>query len=469
MVIALSRPVASGQPFCRPATYQVRVSDLQVRPKKEGDAYVARWTVARQSKSLSFATAQLAASFLSDLRQAAKAGEEFDLETGLPFSMTPGVAGPTLLKFSQAYMMSRWGSIAARTRETDAYAFMEMIPAFTADQPGRPPIEQLRKVLRESVLLPPQRRRELTAPMAEALAWLEKASLPVAMMAEADQLRGLLVALGFNRSGEPAAANTVRRRRAILHHLLECAVEEKIFEVNPLSQIKWRLPQTVREVDPRVVATPSQARGLLNAVARVGRDRGQRMQALFACMYYAALRPEEVADLRLTNCDLPEDGWGMITLERARPQASKNWSNSGLTHEPRSLKHRADGATRDIPIPPNLVLMLSEHVLRYGLAADGRIFFTPPGGSYSSSAYSHVWQEARKLALTPAQVTSSLAARPYDLRHAAVTLWLNSGVPAPEVARRAGHSVDVLLRVYARCMDDDQRHNNARIELGLRG
>ena len=36
------------------------------------------------------------------------------------------------------------------------------------------------------------------------------------------------------------------------------------------------------------------------------------------------------------------------------------------------------------------------------------------------------------------------AARRYDLRHAAVSLWLNAGVPAPTVARRAGHSVEVL-------------------------
>ena len=39
-------------------------------------------------------------------------------------------------------------------------------------------------------------------------------------------------------------------------------------------------------------------------------------------------------------------------------------------------------------------------------------------------------------------------------RPSGVTLALNGGVPAPEVARRAGHSVDVLLRVYAGCIDE---------------
>ncbi|RAO57731.1 hypothetical protein LUPAC06_02953 [Micromonospora saelicesensis] len=42
---------------------------------------------------------------------------------------------------------------------------------------------------------------------------------------------------------------------------------------------------------------------------------------------------------------------------------------------------------------------------------------------------------------------SALVRRPYDLRHAAASLWLNAGVPPTEVARRLGHGVAVLLRV----------------------
>ena len=53
-----------------------------------------------------------------------------------------------------------------------------------------------------------------------------------------------------------------------------------------------------------------------------------------------------------------------------------------------------------------------------------------------------------------------------DLRlaHAAVSLWLNAGVPAPQVAERAGHSVEVLLRVYAKCLDDSDKAANMRID-----
>ena len=41
------------------------------------------------------------------------------------------------------------------------------------------------------------------------------------------------------------------------------------------------------------------------------------------------------------------------------------------------------------------------------------------------------------------------ARRPYDLRHAALSLWLASGAPPAEIAARAGHSVRVLLTIYA--------------------
>ncbi|WP_328304825.1 hypothetical protein [Actinomycetospora sp. NBC_00405] len=62
--------------------------------------------------------------------------------------------------------------------------------------------------------------------------------------------------------------------------------------------------------------------------------------------------------------------------------------------------------------------------------------------------------------MTPAQAASPLAARPYDLRHAALTSWLNAGAPPTEVAERAGHSVKVLLSVYAACLDGEREAYN---------
>ncbi|GAA3667542.1 hypothetical protein GCM10022224_034710 [Nonomuraea antimicrobica] len=78
-------------------------------------------------------------------------------------------------------------------------------------------------------------------------------------------------------------------------------------------------------------------------------------------------------------------------------------------------------------------------------------------------AYAKVWQEARTYAFTPDQAASPPAGRAYDLRHAAVSLWLNAGVHAPEAAERAGHGVDVMLRVYAKCIDGQREVANRRI------
>ena len=76
---------------------------------------------------------------------------------------------------------------------------------------------------------------------------------------------------------------------------------------------------------------------------------------------------------------------------------------------------------------------------------------------------------ARRLpaALGPDLAATALARRPYDLRHAALSLWLNaSGTPA-EVAARAGNSARVLHEVYLHCTDGQEDAVSQRIEDAL--
>ena len=70
--------------------------------------------------------------------------------------------------------------------------------------------------------------------------------------------------------------------------------------------------------------------------------------------------------------------------------------------------------------------------------------------------------------VTPAEYASPLARRVYDLRHACVSTWLNGGVPPAQVAEWAGHSVAVLLKVYAKCIDGQDQIAKRRIEDALR-
>jgi integrase len=163
------------------------------------------------------------------------------------------------------------------------------------------------------------------------------------------------------------------------------------------------------------------------------------------------------------NHDKMEYAWGRITLAETDPRAGSHWTDDGRPNERRGLKHRARKETRTLPIPPRQVALLHEHVTEFGTAADGRFFTGLHGGPLSESVYDRWWKLARKKALTPAQVASPLARRPYDLRHAAASLWLNAGVPATEVARRLGHSVAVLLKVYANCIDGGEDGANDKI------
>jgi hypothetical protein len=68
------------------------------------------------------------------------------------------------------------------------------------------------------------------------------------------------------------------------------------------------------------------------------------------------------------------------------------------------------------------------------------------------------------IALTNTQAASSLAKRPYDLRHACVSTWLKAGAEPKRVAEWAGHSVTVLPRIYTHCLDGGEHEALRRIQ-----
>ena len=119
----------------------------------------------------------------------------------------------------------------------------------------------------------------------------------------------------------------------------------------------------------------------------------------------------------------------MLTLTAACPRTAAPWTGDGSSHEQRGLKHRPDGAVRMVPVPPVLAAMLRAHYRCHGTAPDGRLF-RARGGPLSESVYGRAWHAARALALGPELAATGLTRRPYDLRHAALSLWL-SAAPRP--------------------------------------
>ena len=116
---------------------------------------------------------------------------------------------------------------------------------------------------------------------------------------------------------------------------------------------------------------------------------------------------------------------------------------------------------------------------KFPLGLEGRLFVTrtrragvplaPPfQNPVSMGIVYRAWHRARHAALTPKQEGSMMARRPYDLRHACLSTWLNAGVPPAQVAAWAGHGIDVLLRVYANCLDEQEEAARQRIDHALR-
>jgi len=197
---------------------------------------------------------------------------------------------------------------------------------------------------------------------------------------------------------------------------------------------------------------------LIAAVGTVGKTQGPRLRALYGCTYYGMLRLSEAVSLLVTECTLPEQGRGLLEFSDISSAAGRDWTDTGEVHQPSKPKGGPRNAIRRVPIPPLLVTMLREHVQEHGTGPDGRLFRTYRGGIYQPSTLWRVLQKVREQTQTPGPLASPLMARPYDFRHAGVSWRLNAGTPAPLVAEWAGHTVEVLLRIYAHCIDgDDER------------
>jgi integrase len=369
------------------------------------------------------------------------------------------------------FISVKWPQSSARHRKGLAEALTTVTVALLTRDVGAPSVDELRTTLFRWSFNALARQSEPPIEYDEALRWIEDNSPPLASLRDAVQLRNALNAISVMRDGRAASASTVTRKRSALYSALQHAVELEYFEANPLDRIKWKAPASGDVVDRRVVVNPQQARMLLHAVHGIS----PAVEAFFGCLYFAALRPSEARNLRVSDCQLPEAGWGELILTGSHQASGRAWTDSGRADEERQLKHRGVKDTRHVPIHPELVSMLRRHLDEFGTGVDGRLFVTRTGkrgvplappycNPLSMGTAYRVWHKARAAALTPKQVASPLARRPYDLRHACVSTWLNAGVPATQVAEWAGHSVNVLLRVYAKCLDGQDDAAKRRIE-----
>lgn len=462
-----------------PTTYKVSFLKTRVTKGKRGTTHRVRWMVAGSEHGETFKKSGLAQSFRAALVTAARAGEPFDIETGLPPSLREaGPAGPTWLENAIEFVDMKWADISPNHRESTAKALVTLTVELVLDGVEYHDDELLRRALRNWSFNTGARKNATAMPteFVEPLKWISSNSLPLTALSDPMTLRRAYAAIGRNLDGSKASSSTINRKRAALSSALVFAVELNRLDSNPMRSVKLpRSRASVRPVDQRSVINPTQAAMFLREVKRIA----PKLHAYFGAMYYAALRPAEARNLKRTVLVLPKRGWGEITFGKSFQFTPSQWTDSGAYGEERGLKHREEDEWRRVPIPPQLVADFREHIYFYGTGAGDRLFVTrvgkrgmplspPYGGPVSSAAGSRVLQAARKAILTPEQQASPLVARQYDLRHAAVSTWLAAGVPAPLVAEWAGHSVQVLLTIYAHALEGQEEVSKQRIDAALK-
>ncbi|MFJ2818318.1 site-specific integrase [Streptomyces sp. NPDC087294] len=463
-------------------TYNVRIWSIRKRASKSAP-FQLRWLVNGEEFQQPFTTRTLADARRAELLTAAKNGEPFDVATGVPVSELLKASSPTWYEHACAYALMKWPRSAAKHRASIGESLAIAVPTLVTSRRGAPNPVTLRNALYQWAFRAVTNehgelvhRHDATEPPPEirsALKWLEANSRKVSDLENPDLLRPTLDALSRLLDGTPAAENTTRRKVMVLSNFLRYTVDEKgLLPFNPLLRLDWTAPESDGEIDFRYVPAPTLARDLIAAVRRQG-VRGEHLETFFACIYYAATRPSEAAALKDTDFILPPDtpdfaeAWGEVLVEESRPEVGSGWTDDGTPYETRGLKHRTRKAYRSAPIPPVLVRMVRSHIATYGTAPDGRIFRGARGGRVSSTEYCTVWTDARADVLPKKDAESPLAEVPRLLRSAGVSLWIKAGVDPVEVARRAGHSVAVLFRFYARILRGPQDVANEKINTAL--
>jgi integrase len=327
--------------------------------KKKPATYQVRWTVAGKECGRTLATKTLAEAFYSKLMVAARNGELFDTEKGLPDSLLEEMGEaeskprvPTCLELATDYIDTKWKELSAKSRETTIYGMASVVAALVKDD-AKAPSEAARRRSLQGWYLEPAKRKPVdldldddelsegepkpSAMPAEsigALAWLRKNSLPGPQLADPTNLRSVLSSLAKKMDGSVAANEYYKRRLGVFRNFIYYLVERGLLDGNPLKNLQWTPPKTAKVYDRRRVPNPRQVAELLTAVSYVGtykRAGGRRYIAFFGCLYYGLQRPEEVIALNIDDCHLPEEKkkWGRLTLHKATPYAGRRWTEDG--------------------------------------------------------------------------------------------------------------------------------------------
>lgn len=426
----------------------IRIWDIQDRTHR-ADAvrpWVLRWRVDGAERSRAYKTKAEADHVRARLLIAARDGERFDRDSGLPVAWLPTEPAPAdrrLHVWVREWLAEQWPEWAPRTRRCAIDGLSRFLPHVYVASADKPPAT-LRRYLLDALVpgaaIDPDHRCER---------WMDQWSPPLSdltreMLARAERK------ISLSLDGKPLAAWSVSRYRKNAHAPILRAVDLRILEADPWpppprgrrTRKAARLPRTL---DVRRLPEPATMAAVIAAI-KSHQPGSLTYQLMTAVAYYAGLRPSEVVMLRAHCLHLPSKGWGKIDVL----EADIDFDEPG---EPKT-------GPRTVPIPPVLVAMLRRWTDERDLRGTDLLFRTRNDNRPSQSN----WARALKRAY---RTVGHQALRVYDCRHAAATTWLRAGVPLRVVATRLGHSVETLVSTYVGALEGDDALANQRIDLAL--
>ncbi len=230
-----------------------------------------------------------------------------------------------------------------------------------------------------------------------------------------------------------AAPRTVHRQYGVLRAILNTAVHLDLIARTPCRGVK--LP-AMEQRDSRIITG--------DELLRLAEELGHGLRPMVYLAAVLGLRWGECAGLRVGRIDFLRSTIS-VTEQRTRGRAGGMVEGS-----PKSQAGR-----RTLSVPPPLMVMLGEHLVRRGLTgadADEIVFVGSRGKPLDYSSWLHrCWQPACRAA-------GLEGLRFHDLRHANATGMVAAGVDVKTAQARLGHSDPRLtLAIYAHATTDADR------------
>ena len=254
-----------------------------------------------------------------------------------------------------------------------------------------------------------------------------------------------------DRRAAGVGPGALMKARTLLSGIFSYAVEEEILAANPVRQLRARRSKRSRRTQKRkrAVRPPGPSTIEVIRASMLAKDRivGATLVSLLA---YAGPRPGEALALRWT--DILEQ---TILIE--------DGSDDG---QPKELKNGIPFRSVELVAPLREDLESLRSRLGVRKDSDTPVIPNAEGEQWDDEHYKR-WRARHYI---PAAAAAGLERpRPYDLRHAFVSLRILEGrLSLDEIARQAGHTVETALRNYRHVVDEYRGRRMPSMEDAIR-